>query len=81
MDTTPTQIEDAAGQLIPNTRALLWGNNASWLCPDCGALLGNRTGDTEYQVACPCGVQFEIRRGPNKSGQLHLGPARAVRQI
>jgi hypothetical protein len=81
MDTTQVQIEDAVGNPIPNTRAIVWGNNAAWLCPACNNLLGNRTGDTEYQVACTCGTEFEIRRGANKNGSLNLGPALGVRQV
>jgi len=81
VQTTRLPIEDAAGQPIPGSRALVWGNNAAWVCLGCGELVGNRTGDTEFQVACPCGAGYEIRRGPNANGSLNQGPALGVRRV
>lgn len=82
MDTMPVPVQDFEGQPIQGSRALIWGNNAAWLCVECHQLLGNRTGDTEFQVDCPCGVHYEILRAPNnKSGRLHLGPATGVRRL
>ncbi len=78
METTPTAVVDASGASIPDSKALLWGNNAAWICVGCGDLLGNRTGDTDYQVGCRCGLAYEIQRGPNRSGDLNLGPAVGV---
>ena len=81
MQTNPVSIKDAAGQSIQGSRALIWGNNASWLCVRCDRLLGNRTGDTEFQVVCPCKIHYEILRDPNKNGTLHLGRATGVRRL
>ena len=81
MQTTRTSIEDAAGQPIGGSRALVWGNNAAWVCLECGELVGNRTGDTEFQVNCACGARYEILRGENSNGSLNLGPAQGVRRL
>jgi hypothetical protein len=75
METTAVQLIDGAGQPISGSRGLIWGNNAAWLCAKCDRLLGNRTGDTEFRVSCACGARYEIKRGENKSGNRHLGPA------
>ncbi len=74
-------ITDINGNPDPASKALLWGNNAAWLCTECRELLGNRTGDTEYQVECKCTAKYEILRSENKHGRLHLGPAKGVRRI
>jgi hypothetical protein len=81
MQTTQVLIGDSTGQPIPGSRALIWGNNAAWLCIKCDQLLGNRTGDTEYQVTCPCSVQYEIQRTQNRSGDLNQGQATGVRRL
>jgi hypothetical protein len=78
MDTDRVKIQDASGHPIVGSRALIWGNNAAWVCLQCGELVGNRTGDTEYLVACTCKARYEILRGLNKNGDLHLGPATGV---
>ncbi len=81
MKTTPVEIVDAAGDPIPESRALVWGNNAAWLCNACDRLLANQTGDAEFQVDCPCGIRYEILGTPNsKKGRLHQGPASGVRE-
>jgi hypothetical protein len=81
MQTTRLPIVDAAGQNVLGSRALVWGNNASWVCLGCNELVGNRTGDTEFQVTCDCGLVYEILRGQNTNGNLNLGPAIGVRQL
>jgi hypothetical protein len=81
MNTTKTFIKNHDGNPLKDSVALLWGNNAAWLCIECRELLGNRTGDTEYQVACQCGAKYEIERTQNKSGNLNLGAAIGIRQI
>ena len=84
METKRVFIKDQHGKEIKESRALPWGNNASWLCTRCGELLGNRTGDTEYQVQCTnkrCDARYEIERTQNKTGRLHLGAAVGVRKI
>ena len=83
MKITKTLITDRTGNPISTSQALLWGNNAAWLCVECGELLGNRTGDSEYQVKCTniqCTAKYEIERTENKSGRLHLGPAQGIRK-
>lgn len=83
MKTTKTLITDRKGNPISTSKALRWGNNAAWLCTECGELLGNRTGDTEYQVECTniqCTAKYEIDRAKNRSGRLHLGPAKGIRK-
>jgi hypothetical protein len=80
MQTTPVSIQDTAGRAIQGSRALIWGNNAAWLCVECDKLLGNRTGDTEYLVDCSCGAHYEILRAPNRSGNLDQGQATGVRR-
>ena len=82
MQTTKMSVLDRSGTAIVGSKAIVWGNNAAWLCvgEDCGELLGNRTGDSEYVVTCPrCRTRYEIGRSPNKSGDLHLGAATGVR--
>jgi hypothetical protein len=81
MKTTKAWIKNHDGNLLENSVVLLWGNNAAWLCIKCCELLGNRTGDTEYQVQCQCGAKYEIERTQNKSGKLHLGAAIGIQQI
>jgi len=81
VETTKIVIRGKDGQPVSGSRALIWGNNAAWLCPTCDNLLGNRTGDTEVLVPCSCGARYEIMRSKNKSGTLHLGPATGVRQL
>ena len=84
MKSTRKTVVDRNGVSIPGSRALLWGNNGSWLCvaDDCGELLGTRTGDTEVTVRCPsCGTGYELLRGLNKNGGLNLGPAAGVRLL
>ena len=81
MKTHQTFIVDRKGNSINTSKALLWGNNAAWLCTECDELLGNRTGDTEYLVECQCGAKYEIMRGENKNGNLHLGPAKGIKKI
>lgn len=80
MKTTSLPVSDMAGQPIEGSQALVWGNNAAWLCTECGRLLGNRTADGECEVRCPCGAGYEILRAPNKNGNLNLGPATGVRR-
>ncbi len=84
MKTMKAFIKDQDGNPINNSKALLWGNNAAWLCTQCGELLGNRTGDTDHRVECinkHCAAMYEIERIQNKSGKLHLGAAAGVRRI
>jgi hypothetical protein len=84
METTKKSITDRKGNPIRNSRALIWGNNAAWLCIDCVELLGNRTGDTEYQVECnniKCTAKYKIDRAENRNGRLHLGRAKGIRRI
>ena len=84
METIKVRITDKNGIAISASKALVWGNNAAWLCIECGELLGNRTGDKEFQLECTnkdCNAKYEIERSINKSGQLHLGPAMGVRKI
>ena len=78
MDTTRVQIQDASNVIILGSKALLWGNNAAWICTECMQLCGNRTGDSEHVVEC-CKQKYEIMRAPNKSGNLHMGAATGVR--
>jgi len=80
MKTIKVHIADYEGTPIDASKALVWGNNAAWVCP-CGELLANRTGDSEYQVMCSkCGVKYEIERAKSKSGSLHLGAAQGIKQ-
>lgn len=81
MKTTPCQVVDAHGTAIPNSKGLLWGNNAAWACADCARLCGNRTGDHDYLSKCSCGVAYEILRAPSKKGTLHLGRAVGVKRL
>ena len=84
MKTTKVFISDQNGRAIPASKALVWGNNAAWLCSECGELLGNRTADKEYQSECTnrgCEAKYEIERSKNKRGNLNLGPAIGVRKI
>lgn len=80
METKKRSITGPDRKPIHNSKALIWGNNAAWLC-ECGELLGNRTGDTEYQVKCiNCEAEYGIERKENRSGNLHLGAATGVRR-
>lgn len=83
MKTTKTFIKNRNGNPLKDSVALIWGNNAAWLCIQiqCSELFGNRTGDTEFRVECQCGAIYEIERTQNKSGNHHLGAAIGVRQI
>jgi len=84
MKTTKVYISDQKGVAISSSKALVWGNNAAWLCTECGELLGSRTGDHEYQIECTnaeCNAKYEIERSINKSGKLNLWPAMGVRRI
>jgi len=84
MLTTRCRIIDSVGKPIPSSKALIWGNNAAWICTGCEELLGNRTGDTEHIVPCAtkgCDAKYEIERGANKNGEKHLGRATGVRKL
>jgi hypothetical protein len=81
MRTRPAVVADPNNVPIPNSVALLWGNNAAWLCAACKQLLGNRTGNGDFAVACPCGARYEIQRANNRNGRPHLGRATGVRQV
>jgi len=83
MKTKKTHITNYAGIPIGDTKALVWGNNAAWVCPNpCGELLGNRTGDSEFKVVCPiCGAEYEIERAKSKNGSFHLGAAQGIKKI
>ena len=81
MRTQLVVIQDEQEGAITGSRALLWGNNAAWLCTECNTLLGNRTGDNDFLVGCQCGTRYEILRSPNRNGRLHLGPATGVRRL
>ena len=82
MKTTAKKISDKEGSVIHESKALIWGNNAAWLCTDCEELLANRTGDSDFKVTCSCGARYKILRSPSKkSGKLHLGPAKGVQKI
>lgn len=80
MKTTSLLVSNADGQPVEGSQALMWGNNAAWLCTQCGQLLGNRTADGECNVSCACGAGYEILRVPNQNGNLNLGPATGVRR-
>ena len=64
MRTLQKNIVDSDGNSIEASRCLIWGNNVAWICvnDNCGQLLGNRTGNGDYQVDCSCGVRYEIQR-------------------
>lgn len=81
METYPSFILDANSRPILTSKALLWGNNAAWICPDCGELVGNRTGDREFLVTCRCGNEFQIHRGRNKNGEHHQAIALGVQLL
>jgi len=84
MKTAKTFIRNQDGNPVTTSKALIWGNNAAWLCTECGELLGNRTGDTEYRVECTnrdCTAIYEIEWTKNKSGMVHLGAAAGIRKI
>jgi hypothetical protein len=77
-------IENSEGDGSFLADALVWGNNAAWVCIQCQELLGGRTGDTEYEVDCTrpgCTATYRIQRSENKNGGLNLGPASGVRKI
>lgn len=79
MTTKQVPVTNAGGQPVKESQALVWGNNAAWLCITCGRLQGNRTADGECNVTCACGTRYELLRAPNKNGKLNLGPATGVR--
>ena len=81
METYPSFVLDANFRAIPQSQALLWGNNAAWLCINCGELVGNRTGNTEFLVTCRCGNEYEIHRGINKNGEAHQAEAIGVQLL
>ena len=83
MKTVEAFIKDKDGNPIGNSKGLLWGNNAAWLCTECFELLVNRTGDMEFHVKCAnvnCMAEYEIERKQNRKGSLHLGAATGVRK-
>ena len=83
MKTTKVQITTPNGSPILNSVAIVWGNNAAWLCTTkaCSTMHGGRTADGETEVQCECSVRYEILRAPNKNGRLNLGPAVGIRQL
>lgn len=80
MQTRRDSVRTAQGEPIPGSTALLWGNNAAWLCIQCGILLGNRT-DADHTLQCDCGTDYEIVRGLNRNGNFFLGRAEAVKNL
>jgi len=81
MRTNKIFIVEKGGAEIIESKALIWGNNASWLCTVCNELLGNRTGDSDYRVTCVgCGTLFEILR-ESKNDSKHLTRALGVMKL
>ncbi len=81
MLTYPSYILDANLRPIPGSMALVWGNNAAWVCQGCRELIGNRTGDSEYLVTCRCGNEYQIHRGTNVNGTANLAGAIGVQLL
>lgn len=85
MKTVKALIKDKNGKDIPSSKALLWGNNASWLCTKCGELVGNRTGKIENEVIkCTtekCEESYEMKQKANKSGNFYQGAVVSIRKI
>jgi DNA-directed RNA polymerase subunit RPC12/RpoP len=82
MKTEHVQILDHNGNPIPKSKALLWGNNAAWICPSCGELVGARTSSSqkEKKIECRCGKAYLLSASPNKKGVFRLGSAETVRE-
>jgi hypothetical protein len=66
-----------------NINALLWGNNAAWLCCKCSELVGARTSsNSETQtIRCECGQTYELIADLNRKGTFNKGPAKAVKLV
>lgn len=82
MRTTNVYIEDLEGEEIPGSTAIIWGNNAAWICEGegCEELLGGRTANKECVVECPrCHAKYMIERRKNKNDRFNLGPAKGIR--
>ena len=64
-----------------DSKALLWGNNAAWLCDGCGELVGARTSSNSEKltIRCECGLAYELVADLNSKGTFNKGPAKAVR--
>jgi hypothetical protein len=80
--TTEVDIRDFEGEPIPGSKAIVWGNNAAWICEGegCEELLGGRTANKECVVECPnCCAEYRIERRKNKNKRFNLGPAKGIR--
>ena len=63
-------VEDHDGSPMDGHEVLLWGNNAAWLCVNCGNLLGDRTADRDREVVCEqCGLEYLILRAEGDLSQ------------
>jgi hypothetical protein len=63
-----------------DSKALLWGKNAAWLCHGCGELVRARTSSNSEKltVRCECGLAYELVADSNSKGTFNKGPAKAV---
>ena len=78
MDKRHAFIEDLDGSPMEADEVVLWGNNAAWLCVQCSTLLGDRTGDGDFEVTCEnCGAEYQILR----EGDQNLARSEGVRRI
>jgi hypothetical protein len=66
-----------------NIKALLWGNNAAWLCESCGELVGARTSSNSKMqtICCECGQTYGLIADLNRKGTFNKGPAKAVKLV
>ncbi len=69
------------GREIEGTKALLWGNNAAWICTKCDQLVGSRTGKREKTVSCDCGRRYILVSAQNQYGEYNQGAAKSVRAL
>jgi hypothetical protein len=80
MKTKRVQILNQNGNPISETKVLLWGNNAAWLCVKCSELVGSRTSSSEKSktIECSCGQTYLLLAKPNRKGLFNRGSAEAV---
>ncbi len=81
----PSNVYDRTGNAMHEYKAVLYGNNAAWICPNCGCMNIARTYKSGKEVKCcnedACSALFKLYSDLNSKGGDLYGPAREVQLI
>lgn len=79
----PSFVYDSKGNAMHEYKAVLYGNNAAWICPKCECVIIARTYMHEKPVDCcndeiECPAKFRLISDKNRKGAYLYGPAKKV---